>query len=209
MRLLLWGLAAAALFATEPGKRLQRKAVDKFKELKGKTCGGDAQECDGQDKGANAESVNVGANGKPSKKEEKKEEKKDEKNFEQGKRKLRAVSNDETAKGAAEGNEELEESRAAIKDSNARHPEMGAEDNEDEAEEPRLEKDTEDEMADGEDDEKEDETAEADDEADDKTSEVEASGDEEEHGIDQNKAAELVEKLSAKPSAPEDELKSA
>ncbi len=127
MRLLLWGLAAAALFATEPGKRLQRKAVDKFKELKGKTCGGDAQECDGQDKGANAESVDVGANGKPSKKEDKKE----------------------------------------------------------------------------------DETAEADDEADDKTSEVEASGDEEEHGIDQNKAAELVEKLSAKPSAPEDELKSA
>ena len=34
MRLLLWGLAAAALLATEPGKRLQRRAVDTFNALK-------------------------------------------------------------------------------------------------------------------------------------------------------------------------------
>jgi hypothetical protein len=198
MRLLLWGLAAAALFATEPGKRLQRKAVDKFKELKGKTCGAEAQECDGQTKSEKAESVDVGANGKPSKKEEKK----DEKNSEQAKRKLRAVSNDETAENEAE--DELEESRTAIKDSNERHPEMGAEENEDEAEEPRLEKETEDEKAE---DDQDDENS--DDEADDEKAEDEKSGDEDEHGIDQKKAAELLEKLNAKPSAPEDELKSA
>ncbi len=129
MRLLLWGLAAAALFATEPGKRLQRKAVEKFKELTGKTCSAEAH---------------------------------------------------------------------------ARHPEMGAVENEDENEEPRLEKETEDEKSE---DDQDDEQSQ--DEANDRKAEDEKSGDEDEHGIDQEKVAELLEKLNAKPSAPEDELKSA
>jgi len=43
MRLLLWGLAAVALFATEPGKRLQKKAICTFQDLKGKACGKGAE----------------------------------------------------------------------------------------------------------------------------------------------------------------------
>lgn len=42
MRLLLWGLAAVALFATEPGKRLQKKAIRTFEDMKGKACRGKA-----------------------------------------------------------------------------------------------------------------------------------------------------------------------
>lgn len=129
MRLLIWGLAATALLATEPGKRLQRKAVDTFKELKGRAWGAKAPE--GGDQA------------------------------------------------------ELEASRIEIKDSIERHPEMGEEENEDDLESPRI-KEAEDQETDG-----------------------EKLVDEEEHGIDQKKAAELLEKLNAKPSAPEDELKSA
>lgn len=172
MRLLLWGLAAAALLVTEPGKRLQRKAVDTFKELKGKACGAKTQE--GNEKeGEKGESVNVGANGKPTKDEkaaqdgkqsqQEKSSKKDgkpskdeaetdsESERQSGKRKLRAVSNEETEKGEAENHEtendqaELEASRVAMKDSIERHPEMGAEENEDDMEEPRLEEEAEDE----------------------------------------------------------------
>lgn len=42
MRLLLWGLAAVALLATEPGKRLQKKAIRTFEDMKGKACKGKA-----------------------------------------------------------------------------------------------------------------------------------------------------------------------
>ncbi len=189
MRLLLWGIAAAALLATEPGKRLQRKAVETFKDLKGKACGLKAQ-FEGEQEQGKEDEAEVGADGKPSK-----EENREPKN---GNRKLRAVAKEQsdqsedgedkqTKNHEAESDQsELEASRVAMKESNERHPEMGSEENEDEAEEPGLKEGAEDE---GEDSEK--------------------SGDEDAHGIDQKKAEELVEKLNAKPSAPEDELKSA
>lgn len=225
MRLLLWGLAAVALFATEPGKRLQQKAMSKFKKIRG---GGDEEKAESN---GEQENVEVGANGKPSKKEEESGKKSESGN---GKRKLRAVSDDESEKDESEKKEsknresdsdqaELDSSRVAMKDSVERRPEMGAEDNEDE-EEPRIfeesseneeasDEESSDESADEETkDESEDESVdeESDDESEDEEAGDEKASDEETgKGLDQKKAEELVEKLNTKPSAPEGELKSA
>lgn len=225
MRLLLWGLAAVALFATEPGKRLQQKAMSKFKKIRG---GGDEEKAESN---GEQENVEVGANGKPSKREEESGKKSESGN---GKRKLRAVSNDESEKDESEKKEsknresdsdqaELDSSRVAMKDSVERRPEMGAEDNEDE-EEPRIfeesgeseeasDEESSDESADEETkDESEDESVdeESDDESEDEEAGDEKASDEETgKGLDQKKAEELVEKLNTKPSAPEGELKSA
>lgn len=57
MRLLLWGLAAVALLATEPGKRLQKKAICTLKDLKGKACGKGAES--GEDLENNDESDSI------------------------------------------------------------------------------------------------------------------------------------------------------
>ncbi|HNB24498.1 MAG TPA: hypothetical protein PKZ32_18900 [Candidatus Melainabacteria bacterium] len=192
MRLLLWGLAAVALLATEPGKRLQKKAVCAFKELKGKACGAKS------DSEVEEAKTGEGKDGNQAKDEN-------------GKRKLRAVKNDEGSKSESNNREsendqaELEDSRVAMKDSNERRPEMGAEENE-EQEEPRIfdeageqEEDQSDEQADQTD---EEETVENDSSSEES---IENSG----QGLDQKKAEELVEKLNTKPSAPEGELKSA
>ncbi|PZM77799.1 MAG: hypothetical protein DKT66_26335 [Candidatus Melainabacteria bacterium] len=220
MRLLLWGLAAVALFATEPGKRLQQKAVSKFKKLRG---GGDEEKAESN---GEQENVEVGANGKPSKKEEESGKRSESGN---GKRKLRAVSKDESEKDESEKKEsrnresdndqaELESSRVAMKESAERRPEMGAADNEDE-EEPRIfEESSENEEASDEessdDSVDEETTSESEDESDDdskdeKAGDEKASDEETGKGLDQKKAEELVEKLNTKPSAPEGELKSA
>lgn len=224
MRLLLWGLAAVALFATEPGKRLQQKAVSKFKKLRG---GGDEEKAESN---GEQENVEVGANGKPSKKEEESGKRSESGN---GKRKLRADSKDESEKDESEKKEsrnresdndqaELESSRVAMKESAERRPEMGAADNEDE-EEPRIfEESSENEEASDEessdDSADEETTSESEDESEDESdddSKVEKAGDEKASdeetgkGLDQKKAEELVEKLNTKPSAPEGELKSA
>lgn len=105
MRLLLWGLAAVALFATEPGKRLQQKAVSKFKKIRG---GGDEEKAESN---GEQENVEVGANGKPSKKEEESNKKSESGN---GKRKLRAVSNDETEKDESEKKEKEKETGSSM-----------------------------------------------------------------------------------------------
>jgi hypothetical protein len=233
MRLLLWGLAAVALFATEPGKRLQQKAMSKFKKIRG---GGDEEKAESN---GEQENVEVGANGKPSKREEESGKKSESGN---GKRKLRAVSDDESEKDESEKKEsknresdsdqaELDSSRVAMKDSVERRPEMGAEDNEDE-EEPRIfeesgeseeasdeesldesaDEETKDESEDASEDASEDESGdeESDDESEDEEAGDEKASDEETgKGLDQKKAEELVEKLNTKPSAPEGELKSA
>lgn len=151
MRLLLLGLGAIALFATEPGKALQRKLSEGFKDLK---CRFRGEEADGAEKAEKAEKA------------------------------------DES---------ELESSRDAMKDSNERHPEMGSEENEEDAK-----------HLDGKFEERSSEETGETEEASEADESEEPRGDSgEEHGVDERIAKKLAEKLNAKPSAPEDELKSA
>ena len=100
MRLLLWGLAAVALLATEPGKRLQKKAVCAFKDLKGKACG------------AKSDSEGEEAKTRTDSKLEKNDEEKDG-NQVNGKRKLRAVKNDEGSESES-NNRESENDQAEL-----------------------------------------------------------------------------------------------
>lgn len=90
MRLLLWGLAAVALLATEPGKRLQKKAVCAFKDLKGKACGAES-DSDGEEATTRTDS-----------KLEKNDDEKDG-NQVNGKRKLNDSASEESIENSGEG----------------------------------------------------------------------------------------------------------